>query len=83
MTNKTNSVDILMSTDIILTDGIDAWGRGATQEAAIDDAVENCYRQTMDGGETYAAVTPEWIAGQLAIGEQSERRHGLWFEDAE
>ena len=72
-----------MSTDIILTDGIDAWGRGATQEIAIADAVESCPPQSADDGKTYVAVTSEWIAGQLAIGEQSARRHGLWFEDAE
>lgn len=62
-----------MSADIILTDGIDVWGHGTTREAAIADAVANCLPQMTNGGETYAAVTPEWI------GEQTERRNGLWL----
>ena len=64
---------------LILTDGIEIFGEGETKPQAIDDAIAHCPPQGASG-EPLQPVTAEWIAEQIAIGEASEYRHGLFFE---
>jgi len=49
---------------IILTSGMEIFGSGDTEEAAIQDAIQNAAYWT---GEAWANCTREWIAEQIAV----------------